>query len=129
VNISGMAIHFMDLFEQNLKERKTGDHFTDDRRHSLFLRYEAACDQQQEARNRFYETLQSSWDEWDKNKHFDTNTLKNVSQASTHLAAASRHAVDELFPFCGLVASDPSSQINRVWRNLHTACLHPLLLQ
>jgi alkylation response protein AidB-like acyl-CoA dehydrogenase len=129
VNISGMAIHFMDLFEQNLKERKTGDHFTDDRRHSLFLRYEAARNQQQEARDRFYQTLQSSWDEWDKNKHFDTNTIKKVSQASRHLAAASRQAVDELFPFCGLIASDPSSQINRVWRNLHTACLHPLLLQ
>jgi hypothetical protein len=44
------------------------------------------------------------------------------------LASTSREVVDELFPLCGLVAADPASAINRVWRNLHTACLHPLLL-
>lgn len=128
VNISGMAIHFMDLFEQNVKERMTGDHFTDDQRHFLFLRHEAARNQQQDARDNFYRALQSSWDEPDKNKHFDTMTLKNVSEASRHLAATSREVVDQLFPFCGLVACDPHSEINRVWRNLQTACLHPLLL-
>ena len=128
VNISGMAIHFMDLFEQNLKERRTGGHFTEDRRHSLFLRHEGARNQQQEARANFYQTLQSSWDALNKNKHFDTLTLKNVSERSRQLAATSREVVDQLFPFCGLVASDPDAEINRVWRNLHTACLHPLLL-
>ena len=31
VNISGMAIHFMDLFEETIKARKINDHFTEDR--------------------------------------------------------------------------------------------------
>jgi alkylation response protein AidB-like acyl-CoA dehydrogenase len=128
VNMSGMAIHFMDLFEQDIKERKVSNHFTEDRRHALFLQCEAARQKQQEARNHFYQTLQTSWGEWDVNKHFSTPALENVSQASRQLSATSREVVDELFPLCGLVASDPASAINRVWRNLHTACLHPLLL-
>jgi alkylation response protein AidB-like acyl-CoA dehydrogenase len=128
VNMSGMAIHFMDLFEQNLTERKIADHFPEHRRHFLFVRHEAARRQQQEAREHFYQTLRSSWGAWDENKHFATPALENVSQVSRHLAAVSRKVVDELFPLCGLVASDPGSEINRVWRNLHTAALHPLLL-
>ena len=96
-------------------------------RHYLLLRNDAARRKQQDARDHFYQTLQSSWDEWDENKDFATITLENVSQASRHLAATSREIVDELFPFCGLVASNPISAINRVWRNLHTAILHPLL--
>lgn len=129
VNMSGMAIHFMDLMEENLKERKISDHFTEDRRHSLLLRCEAARRKQQNAREHFYKALQISWDEWNKSKHFGSISLENVSQVSRHLAASSREIVDELFPLCGLVASNPTTEINRVWRNLHTASLHPLLLQ
>jgi alkylation response protein AidB-like acyl-CoA dehydrogenase len=129
VNMSGMAIRFMDLFEQNLTERKIADHFSEDRRHSLFVRYEAARHEQQDAREHFYLTLRSSWNAWDENTHFASPALENVGQVSRHLAAVSRKIVDELFPLCGLVVSNPGSEINRVWRNLHTAVLHPLLLQ
>jgi len=128
VNMSGMAIHFMDLLEEHLKERNLSDHFTEDLRHSLLLRNEAARHKQQKARERFYQAIQISWDEWDEQKHFTTLVLENVSHASRHLASTSREVVDELFPLCGLVAADTASAINRVWRDLHTACLHPLLL-
>jgi alkylation response protein AidB-like acyl-CoA dehydrogenase len=127
VNMSGMAIHFLDLFDENPKERKSSDHFTEERRNALYLRCEAARHKQQEARDRFYQTIQTSWNDWDENKHFTTSVLENVSHASRQLSVISREVVDELFPLCGLVASDPASAINRVWRNLHTACLHPLL--
>jgi alkylation response protein AidB-like acyl-CoA dehydrogenase len=128
VNMSGMAIHFMDLLEQHLKERNLSDHFTEDRRHSLLLRNEDAKHKHQTARQRFYQAIQISWDEWDERKHFAGVSLENVSQVSRHLSATSREVVDELFPLGGLVAANTASAINRVWRNLHTACLHPLLL-
>jgi alkylation response protein AidB-like acyl-CoA dehydrogenase len=128
VNMSGMAIHFMDLFGENLKERNLSDHFTENRRQALFLRCEAARRKQQEARDHFYQTLQTSWDGWDDNKYFATPALENVSHVSRHLSVTSREVVDELFPLCGLVASNPASAMNRVWRNLHTASLHPFLL-
>lgn len=128
VNMSGMAIHFMDLLEEHLKERSLSEYFTEDHRHSLLLRNEAARHKQQKARERFYQAIQISWDEWDESNHFANVSLENVSQVSRHLAATSREVVDELFPLGGLIAADPASAINRVWRNLHTACLHPLLL-
>jgi len=128
VNMSGMAIHFMDLLAEQLNERNLSDYFTEDHRHSLLLRSEAARHKHQNARERFYQALQISWDRWDDRKDFATPALENVSRTSRHLASVSREVVDELFPLCGLVAADPASAINRVWRNLHTACLHPLLL-
>ena len=87
----------------------------------------AICPAQTPVSERFYQAIQISWDEWDEQKHFTTPVLENVNHASSHLAATSREVVDELFPLCGLIAADTASAINRVWRNLHTACLHPLL--
>jgi len=129
VNISGMAIHFLDLFEEIIKERKISDHFTEDRRQSLLLRHKTAQNKQQEARLRFYGSLQRSWNESLENGKFMSATLAEVSKESTQLASTSRKVVDDLFSWCGLIAADQDSEINRVWRNLHTAILHPLLLQ
>jgi hypothetical protein len=42
--------------------------------------------------------------------------------------AASRHAVDTLYPYCGLYAARVDSPINRVWRDFHTASQHALLM-
>jgi hypothetical protein len=41
---------------------------------------------------------------------------------------ASRAAVDTLFPYCGLYAAREDSEINRVWRDFHTASQHALLM-
>ncbi len=128
VNISGMAVHFLDIFEEIIKERKINDHFTEDHRHSLLFRYKTARDQQQEARQAFYQTIQISWNEGVKRENFMSATLDEVSRASRKLAAASGRTVNEIFPWCGLIAANQDSEINRVWRNLHTASLHPLLL-
>lgn len=129
VNISGMAIHFMDLYERHIRERKLTEIFTEDRRHLLLSKSENARKNQQDVRNLFYQTIRDSWNVWDNLTHFSIGTLDDASLVSRQLATISRQAVDELFPFCGLVAADPLSEINRVWRDLHTAILHPLLIE
>ncbi|RYY33160.1 MAG: acyl-CoA dehydrogenase, partial [Sphingobacteriaceae bacterium] len=53
--------------------------------------------------------------------------LKNVSITSRRLAKISREAVDALYPFCGLMAASPDTQLSQVWRDLHTASQHSLL--
>lgn len=50
-----------------------------------------------------------------------------VSRTSKTLAATARLGVDRLYPFAGLGAANTESEINRVWRDLHTASQHPLL--
>ena len=128
VNISGMAFHYLDLFEAIIKERK-GNHLKTGQLVSLSLRHEMGKNQLDEAREVFYQTLQRSWDEGGESKKFSAATLEEVSKVSRQLAATSRRMVDEIFPYCGLAAARYGSALNRVWRNLHTACLHPLLLQ
>src|SRR5665213_1290722 len=104
LNISGMAIHFLDLFEAIIKERKITNHFRKNHRESLFLKYETARNQQQEARRIFYQTLQRSWNDDFESENFISATLDEVSKVSRELAGTSRKIVDEIFPWCGLIA-------------------------
>lgn len=129
VNISGMAIHYLDLFEEIINERSEDSHFTNEQLLSLSLRHDTAKTQLNDTRQLFYKTIQRSWNEGRGTRDFDPGTLSEVSLVSKELAATSRRMVDEIFPYCGLAAADRGSEINRVWRNLHTASLHPLLLK
>ena len=54
--------------------------------------------------------------------------LDEISNKSRTLAKLARQVVDDLYPYCGLVAASADTEINRVWRNLHTASQHRLLL-
>jgi alkylation response protein AidB-like acyl-CoA dehydrogenase len=91
----------------------------------------------QNLRNSFYAAAGASWEE-----HLEKNSaeqalsestlseqslLDAVSNSSRQLAAEARRMVDELYPWCGLSAANPGTEINRVWRNLHTASQHSLL--
>ncbi len=129
VNISGMAIHYLDLFEAIMKERTVDGNYTNQQLLSLSIRHDTAKTQLDETRQLFYNTMQRSWNEGKRSQGFSKQTLKEVSIVAREMAATSRRMVDEMFPYCGLIAADENSEINRVWRNLHTASLHPLLLQ
>jgi hypothetical protein len=52
--------------------------------------------------------------------------LQKVSEASQALAKQSLLVVDHLYPHSGLIAADQNQEINRVWRNIHTASQHRL---
>ena len=54
--------------------------------------------------------------------------LDRVSRCSHALAVCARQSVDRLYPYCGLSAADPDTEINRVWRDIHTASQHSLLV-
>ena len=74
-----------------------------------------------ERRTVFYRELQQSWDV--DGRGFP----EGVGRASRELAAAALYWVDRLYPQAGLGAARVDSEINRVWRDLHTASQHPLL--
>jgi hypothetical protein len=42
------------------------------------------------------------------------------------LVLAARRAVGDIYPYCGLRAAQVDSDINRVWRDFHTAGQHAL---
>jgi hypothetical protein len=64
---------------------------------------------------------------WGKFTNSSTGELLAVSKTSRHLAITSRESVDELYPYCGLIAAATDTEINRVWRDIHTAGQHALL--
>jgi len=128
VNSSGIACRYIDLFEVIIKERETNKSNSKEIIDSLILRLTEARKQLQEIRQLFYETVQQSWNEYNESRIFECDTLKEVSKVSRKLASTARKLVDELYPYSGLVAANRDSEINRVWRNLHTASQHPLLL-
>lgn len=76
----------------------------------------------------FYDALDASWAALETAGVIEERLLQRVSRTSRELAAGVRQWVDKLFPYAGLRAARVDSEINRVWRDLHTAGQHPLLV-
>ena len=79
---------------------------------AMLPNWENAREKLEDARRKFYESVP---------------LLKNISLASRKLASTARQVVNDLYPCCGLRAADPDTEINRIWRNIHTAGQHSLL--
>jgi len=116
VNSSGMARRFMDLCEEIC-----------DNKPLLQAVLNNAVQELGAAREVFYHTVHESWGVCVAEKQNSMQLLEYVSAASRQLASISRKQVDELYPLCGMYAANPETEINRVWRNLHTASQHSLL--
>jgi len=126
VNLSGMAIHFMDLcggiFDEKIRSPKLTD------RQKIFLQEELE-DLKVEmdlVRKVFFEAVEDSWAAVQAQSIPDSK-LNAVSKTSRRLARQARECVDILYPMCGLVAASTESEINRAWRDMHTASQHSLL--
>lgn len=128
-NVAGMASHFMRLARPCMSRR----------RHAtkglplLEVPEVAALVRAREqvhaaARAHFYHVLDRSWAMVENGTTLDDSDLHALQASSLALVAASRAAVDELYPYCGLYAAHEDSAINRVWRDFHTASQHSLLL-
>ena len=124
-NLLGMARHFM-VLAQPLAVR----HLPHLNGPSAELQeLWQSCDQSlQSLRSDFYAQLDSVW----------LATLQGAADAahnqqlvntSRALARHARECVDALYPCCGLQAADPRTEINRVWRDLHTASQHAIWLR
>ena len=124
-NSSGMALHFFDCFEELFDRRLARGHLPPAARSQIKTLLGQGQQDLLRARSAFYSALDTSWSALETGNggaSFDA-----VRQASHSLARAARQWVDQLYPFAGLEAARADSEINRVWRDLHTASQHPLL--
>lgn len=126
VNLAGMANRFLDLCDRLLSNRITAG----DRRgwkgpdaRQILSERRAELD---ECRFHFYHAVEESWQRCMAGEVLTEETLGEVSRRSYDLARKSMQSVDALYPYCGLAAADPAQEINRVWRDLHTASQHAL---
>jgi alkylation response protein AidB-like acyl-CoA dehydrogenase len=128
VNLSGMALHFLDLCEALFQKKREQPWITVLRREELHAAFREEAGSVAEGRRRFYEAVDGSWDAYDAGSPEEQPAyLDRVSAASHDLAATALRAADRLYPYCGLSAVAPGTELNRVWRDIHTACQHPLL--
>lgn len=121
VNLSGMALHFMELCGVVFEEKKQGSRLNQFHAAHLDEVLKTQTEMIEELRNNFFTVVDQSW-----NAMTETH-LRKVSEASHKLAKHALQAVDSLYPYCGLKAAAPDTEINRVWRDIHTASQHALL--
>jgi alkylation response protein AidB-like acyl-CoA dehydrogenase len=127
VNSSGMAARFIGLAEKLGKERVERAASLPGHKEWAPL-VEDAKARLQGLRQNFYGLAEASWEDCAGCRPLSSVLLKELSEASRLLASTARGIVDDLYPWCGLTAADPATGINRVWRNLHTASQHSLLV-
>jgi alkylation response protein AidB-like acyl-CoA dehydrogenase len=127
VNLSGIAIHFMDLCEDLFHEKVKQPKLTDAQRTFLVNKLMKLKNELDLLRKDFYDAVGRSWDAIQNDNKIQGEILAKVSDASRKLAHLSRQSVDTLYPLCGLTAASTETEINRAWRDLHTASQHALL--
>lgn len=127
VNISGIAIHFIDCCAGVFKDRMNHPRLTDQNKQTLMDELGLANKEMEELRKPFFKAVDTSWQSITQNNTVPDAELAAVSFTSRKLAITARQIVDHLYPFCGLIAASPDSEINRAWRDLHTASQHALL--
>lgn len=122
-NLSGMAVHFADLCAPAFENKVTNIRRVNKDNIAVMNEVLASATALlNQARVAFFEAVDASWIDPE-----NSILLKAVSSASRMLAKIARETVDELYPYCGLLAASPETEINRVWRDIHTASQHALL--
>lgn len=127
VNMSGIAIHFMDICEDILHSRVKPPRFTNVQRAVVMIDYKGSKNDLNRLRIDFFKAVESSWQAIQKDHVVSGDLLKEVSITSRSLARQAREIVDRLYPYCGMAAASTDTEINRAWRDLHTASQHALL--
>lgn len=127
VNSLGMANHFISLVEETFQARSGLNRYTANQV-EFFNQVLHQCQKDiSTLRHRFYHCFNESWEQLIKQGEISPTKLEEVSKMSRILAHTSRQVADTLFPYCGLDAAKRETEINRVWRDIHTASQHALL--
>ena len=127
VNSLGMARRFLDLVNDSFFGRSGFKRYSPEQV-SFFEDELMKCKHTlTTVKELFYETFDTSWHQLIHLGAIDDSILKEVSRLSRQLAHQSRIVVDTLYPYAGLEAAKRETELNRVWRDIHTASQHALL--
>jgi hypothetical protein len=126
-NTLGMTAHFLDICEQLFAERGSNKRYGTDTILLLNSIMIKARHELTELRNNFYNAVEHSWTPLIHQGITRPDALHAVSISSRTMARECRRIVQELYPYCGMAAADPRTELNRIWRDLFTASQHTLL--
>jgi len=118
-NLSGMARHFLQLAQEIVAARRQPSASAQDALAQASVALEGA-------RERMYALLDQAWAQADAGGGVGAVQDGQLREASMALVVAARRAVGDIYPYCGLRAAQQDADINRVWRDFHTASQHAL---
>lgn len=121
-NLSGMARHFLALAQEIVAARRQPPASAQDALARAAVALEGA-------RERMYALLDQAWARAEgggEGGRVDEALDAQLREASMALVLAARRAVGDIYPYCGLRAAQEDADINRVWRDFHTASQHAL---
>lgn len=127
VTMSGMACHFIGLIAVLLKAKLAAD---PDRKKDYPLAEKAIGDANtvlMNARMDLYRSVESTWLRYERKQTVPEKELYQITIAARQCADVSRMSVESLYPWAGMDAIIPETDLNRVWRDIHTASQHILL--
>jgi alkylation response protein AidB-like acyl-CoA dehydrogenase len=127
VNTLGMAQHFLEICEQLFAQRGSNKHYPEETVRMLNTAMIRAKHELGELRDNFYHAVEHSWTPLLHQRLIRPEALQAVGVCSRGLVANCRRIAQELFPYCGMAAANPSAELNRIWRDLFTASQHTLL--
>lgn len=126
INLSGMAMRFLDLCATLFSEKMKTSNLPEMKHDGMNKLLTQGRKEMDRRRLELFSSVETCWERCSRREKISTEMLERVSQASHLLARKSLRLVDELYPHCGLAAANTGNEINRVWRNLHTASQHSL---
>lgn len=124
-NLSGMARHFLQLAQAIVATRRQPPASAQEALAQAAVALEGA-------RERMFALLEQAWAQAEGAAGAgDAGVVgaaldSQLREASMALVIAARRAVGDIYPYCGLRAAQEDSDINRVWRDFHTASQHAL---
>jgi alkylation response protein AidB-like acyl-CoA dehydrogenase len=128
-NISGMALHFLELAAELLARRAHPVSAIPLIEHpEVAAALERARRSLDGSRACFYRWLDRAWQATHRGEVLHEDQTHALQVVSLDLVNTGRRAVDDVFPYCGLVAVNAQSEIGRAWRDLHTGTQHAMLL-
>lgn len=121
INSSGMSIRFLELLAESQGAKAVDNSYA-------ALHQQAIADINM-CRSAFFAAVGRSWVLLGSAGAIDKDALHAVTKRSRDLAQKAREWVDQLYPYGGLRAAMPGSEMHRVWCDIHTASQHSLLLE
>lgn len=127
VNSLGMAEHFIDEVQRVFKLKFEEGKINEEKYARLQKQLDFANHFLQKNREQFYDLVDQSWEQLATTKTIAHALLERISFLSKGIAKSARELVTEIYPLCGISATQKGTVINRIFRDLFTGSQHSLL--
>lgn len=127
-NFLGMGTHFLTEAASIINRQRNTDMLMHARRDTLLGDINVQLTRMSLLRDALLASVSQTWTCIANNQTPEESYLSEISRLSKEIRKNILSAVHDIYPYCGIEASIAQTTINRVWRDLHTASQHRLML-